>query len=52
MQHALQVEILKELMTQLDEGRNIDAGIQYRMPTRLTSNAPITPGVNIMLVSA
>jgi len=33
MQHALQVEILKELMTQLDEGRNIDAGIQYRMPT-------------------
>ena len=33
MEHALQVEILKELMAQLDEGRNIDAGVQYRMPT-------------------
>ena len=33
MQHALQVEILKELMTQLDEGKNIDAGVQYKMPT-------------------
>ena len=33
MEHALQVEILKELMRQLDEGRNVDAGIQYRMPT-------------------
>jgi phenylpropionate dioxygenase-like ring-hydroxylating dioxygenase large terminal subunit len=33
MQHAVQVEILKELMQQLDEGKNIDAGVQYRMPT-------------------
>lgn len=33
MKHALQVEILKELMQQLDEGKNIDAGVQYRMPT-------------------
>mgnify|MGYP001496852874 CR=1 FL=1 len=33
MEHALQVEILKELMSQLDEGRNVDAGVQYRMPT-------------------
>jgi phenylpropionate dioxygenase-like ring-hydroxylating dioxygenase large terminal subunit len=33
MEHALQVEILKELMQQLDEGRNVDAGVQYRMPT-------------------
>lgn len=33
MKHELQVEILKELMWQLDEGRNIDAGVQYRMPT-------------------
>jgi phenylpropionate dioxygenase-like ring-hydroxylating dioxygenase large terminal subunit len=33
MEHALQVEILKELMQQLDDGRNIDAGVQYRMPT-------------------
>lgn len=33
MKHELQVEILKELMQQLDEGKNIDAGVQYRMPT-------------------
>ena len=33
MNHDLQVEILKELMQQLDEGKNIDAGVQYRMPT-------------------
>ena len=33
MKHELQVEILKELMAQLDEGRNVDAGVQYRMPT-------------------
>ncbi len=33
MQHSTQVEILKELMQQLDDGKNIDAGVQYRMPT-------------------
>ncbi len=33
MQHNTQVEILRELMAQLDEGRNIDAGSQIRMPT-------------------
>jgi phenylpropionate dioxygenase-like ring-hydroxylating dioxygenase large terminal subunit len=33
MEQALQVTILKELMGQLDEGKNIDAGVQYRMPT-------------------
>jgi phenylpropionate dioxygenase-like ring-hydroxylating dioxygenase large terminal subunit len=33
MRHDLQVEILKELMQQLDEGRNVDAGVQYRVPT-------------------
>lgn len=33
MDHGTQVEILKELMQQLDEGRNIDAGVQYKMPT-------------------
>lgn len=33
MKHALQVEILKELMQQLDEGKNVDAGVQYKMPT-------------------
>ncbi len=33
MEHAVQVRILKELMRQLDEGKNVDAGVQYRMPT-------------------
>jgi phenylpropionate dioxygenase-like ring-hydroxylating dioxygenase large terminal subunit len=33
VKHELQVEILKELMQQLDEGRNIDAGVQYCLPT-------------------
>ena len=30
MEHTKQVEILKALMQQLDEGKNIDAGVQYR----------------------
>ena len=30
MRHDLQVEILKELMQQLDEGRNVDAFPQAR----------------------
>lgn len=33
MKKAKQVEILKELMRQVDEGKNIDAGVQYKMPT-------------------
>ena len=33
MEHDLQVTIIKELMTQLDEGKNVDAGVQYKMPT-------------------
>ena len=33
MNHDLQVAIIKELMSQLDEGRNIDAGVQYKMTT-------------------
>lgn len=33
MDQALQIEILKELMDQLDRGENIDAGRQLRMPT-------------------
>lgn len=33
MEHATQVEILKSLMQQLDEGKNADAGVQYTMPT-------------------
>ncbi len=32
MKQNTQVEILKELMRQLDEGKNIDAGVQYKMP--------------------
>lgn len=34
MRHEIQVEILTELMRQLDTGENIDAGVQYRMPTQ------------------
>lgn len=33
MEHQLQIEILQELMQQLDAGKNIDAGVQYQMPT-------------------
>lgn len=33
MQHELQVRILKELIQQIDEGKNVDAGVQYKMPT-------------------
>lgn len=33
MKHALQVSILKELLQQIDQGRNVDAGVQYKMPT-------------------
>ena len=34
MEHTKQVEILKALMQQLDEGKNIDAGVQYRHQTK------------------
>ena len=34
MRHDLQVNIIRELMTQLDEGRNVDAGVQYKMTTK------------------
>jgi phenylpropionate dioxygenase-like ring-hydroxylating dioxygenase large terminal subunit len=33
MKHEKQVEILAELLAQIDEKRNVDAGIQMRMPT-------------------
>lgn len=33
MKHATAVRIIKELMSQIDENRNIDAGAQYRLPT-------------------
>lgn len=33
MQHDTQVEILKELLDQIDNERNIDVGVQYRMST-------------------
>jgi phenylpropionate dioxygenase-like ring-hydroxylating dioxygenase large terminal subunit len=32
MQHAKQVEILKELMSQIDEKRNVDAGVMLENP--------------------
>jgi phenylpropionate dioxygenase-like ring-hydroxylating dioxygenase large terminal subunit len=34
MRHDLQVNIIRELMAQLDEGRNVDAGVQYKMTTK------------------
>jgi phenylpropionate dioxygenase-like ring-hydroxylating dioxygenase large terminal subunit len=33
MEHSLQVLILKELMQQIDESKNVDARVQYKMPT-------------------
>jgi phenylpropionate dioxygenase-like ring-hydroxylating dioxygenase large terminal subunit len=33
MKHETQVRIIRELMSQLDENRNVDAGVQYRLPT-------------------
>ena len=33
MKHALQVRILKELLEQIETGKNIDAGVQYKMNT-------------------
>ena len=33
MKKELQISIIKELMSQLDEGRNVDAGVQFKMPT-------------------
>jgi hypothetical protein len=32
MEHAKQVEILKELMPQIDEKRNVDAGVMVENP--------------------
>ena len=32
MQHAKQVKILKELMSQIDEKRNVDAGVMVENP--------------------
>ena len=31
MKKELQISIIKELMSQLDEGRNVDAGVQFKM---------------------
>lgn len=33
MKQETEVKILKELLRQLDEGRNVDAGVRYRAPT-------------------
>ena len=35
MEHDLQVRILKELLQQLDTGKNVDAGVQYKMGTEV-----------------
>ncbi len=41
MKHELQVSILKELMQQLDCGKNIDAGVQYRTSTDVYTSPEI-----------
>ena len=33
MEHALQVRILRELLEQIETGKNVDAGVQYKMNT-------------------
>ena len=33
MKQETEVVVLKELLRQLDEGRNVDAGVRYRVPT-------------------
>lgn len=35
MEQKLQVSILKELMRQIDEKKNLDAGVQYRVPSSI-----------------
>jgi phenylpropionate dioxygenase-like ring-hydroxylating dioxygenase large terminal subunit len=35
MEQQLQISILKELMRQIDEKKNLDAGVQYRVPTSI-----------------
>ncbi len=37
MEHPKQVAILRELMRQLDEKRNVDAGVMYKTPTSVYS---------------
>lgn len=34
MKQETEVVVLKELLRQLDEGRNVDAGTGYRVPTK------------------
>ncbi len=41
MQRARQIDILKELMRQLDEQVNIDAGVQYRNPVEAYTSPSI-----------
>jgi hypothetical protein len=45
MKPAVQIEVLRELMTQLDEGVNADAGGVMSCPAS-TYTAPISPGAN------
>ena len=41
MQRNKQLEILRELMRQLDEHVNVDAGVQYRNPTDVYTNTDL-----------
>lgn len=41
MQQQQEVIILKELLRQLDEGKNVDAGVRYRVPTESYVNAEL-----------
>jgi phenylpropionate dioxygenase-like ring-hydroxylating dioxygenase large terminal subunit len=41
MNHETEVRVLRELMRQLDEGRNVDAGVRYRIPTDSYVNADL-----------
>ena len=41
MEHDLQVRILKELLQQLDTGKNVDAGVQYKMSTEVNTCSEI-----------
>lgn len=41
MEHGKEVSILKELLRQIDEGVNVDAGVMYRSPTSVYTSKDI-----------
>ena len=41
MKREVEIGILKELMRQLDEKKNIDAGVMYRNPTEVYTSREI-----------